>query len=933
MAIKTIEDLIALQGQPLEIGPSYEKTQEALIAFLRAGAQGVKRVQETEAELSTHALDRYGVTPILKKIQTAKDKAAEMNQELQDDVDADNATKMWLAQSGVDLFDWVPSTNVDLQIEVAAELVPLAKIMAFLPPVLIKRLTKAIDVGNFKKVVKELAEESPPIRQLLKLAEGDEEILVPLLEQARTKPHVRVHAGPVKFTGDEIDMRKAGGGSGGDLMGQGLYETEKPKVLTKVTEGYLDNINFNKAQADDKWGAWVREAKKELEDQLGLTIVTARAEGQELAYKNMLNKRALDKWKAANPDDAAQLSQFSAPAGSIPYVTDVTELTPVQAKAMYNALPNALRGLGLDDEAVERVMLRVHNPHNELRGTLLNPSGSIRATDKNPDLFMNSMDSALGAEIGPIAAKGKVGRNLINRLRMDIGYDELEYPSGQVFEKAQGHRNFLTTRPEILGTGKLDEPIIGRENYTGAEQRELLDAMGPDVAIEKRVLQDKIDFWDGKVRRHKSQEYTNFGIMHRMVGNAPQGRVIRVQGSVLRQMGLVPTHYPRSRTHDLGFGDYEDDMFEWPVDHDVITAWGKKVGYKPGVDGDPIYELDKAHWNLEEYTAEWGVRGGQAKNALGRLTRGRDIQTAEMIAAEVRSLEQQLAAHRRKAGNPNARGPEYRDPVDRETALILEKYLADARARVPDVPKTPVKKTAPEKFKSAELKQFEKNVDPIYRELRENAEQIGDQESLSMYVDNVPLGIRQAWAKLEAPVSRARFLEVGDLQRGAPESAMNEATWQMGGGVMQPALEHVGDIIHRLSDSNTFDLDGGYDFAVPKVEKALRWLKSKYGFKREFMENLAANFDFYSREGWGRGVKAFDTYDEFEAHVFDLMKKYADEHKKLVPLNRAQELSQKAAVALGEQRFDDVIEALTELQSHAGTRESWKAFVHEGVDI
>jgi len=878
MAIKTIEDLIALQGQPLEIGPSYEKTQEALIAFLRAGAQGVKRVQETEAELGTHALDRYGVTPILKKIQTAKDKAAEMNQEMQDDVDADNATKMWLAQSGVDLFDWVPSTNVDLQIEVAAELVPLAKIMAFLPPVLVKRLTKAIDVGNFKKVVKELAEESPPIRQLLKLAEGDEEILVPLLEQARTKPHQRVHAGPVKFSGDEIDLRKAGGGSGGDLMGQGLYETEKPKVVTKVTEGYLDNINFNKAQADDKWGAWVREARKEVEDQFGLTIVTARAEGQELAYKNMVNKRALDKWKAANPDDAAQLSQFSAPAGSIPYVTDVTELTPVQAKAMYNALPNALRGLGLDDEAVERVMLRVHNPHNELRGKLLNPSGSIRATDKNPDLFMNSMDSALGAEIGPIAAKGKVGRNLINRLRMDIGYDELEYPSGQVFEKAQGHRNFLTTRPEILGTGKLDEPIIGRENYTGAEQRELLDAMGPDVAIEKRVLQDKIDFWDGKVRRHKSQEYTNFGIMHRMVGNAPQGRVIRVQGSVLRQMGLEPTHYPRSRTHDLGFGDYEDDMFEWPVDHDVITAWGKKVGYKPGVDGDPIYELDKAHWNLEEYTAEWGVRGGKAKNALGRLTRGRDIPEARVIA-------------------------------------------------------DPVKKTAPEKFKSAELKQFEKNVDPIYRELRENAEQIGDQESLSMYVDNVPLGIRQAWAKLEAPVSRARFLEVGDLQRGAPESAMNEATWQMGGGVMQPALEHVGDIIHRLSDSNTFDLDGGYDFAVPKVEKALRWLKSKYGFKREFTENLAANFDFYSREGWGRGVKAFDTYDEFEAHVFDLMKKYADEHKKLVPLNRAQELSQKAAVALGEQRFDDVIEALTELQSHAGTRESWKAFVHEGVDI
>lgn len=174
--------------------------------------------------------------------------------------------------------------------------------------------------------------------------------------------------------------------------------------------------------------------------------------------------------------------------------------------------------------------------------------------------------------------------------------------------------------------------------------------------------------------------------------------------------------------------------------------------------------------------------------------------------------------------------------------------------------------------------------------------------------------------------TKENFLEVGDLQRGEPERAMGVVSHIMDGGVMQEAVMHIGDIIHRMSDSNTWTW-AGYDLVRPKVELGLRRLKHRYGFDREFRENLKNNAEFNRREGKSGPT----TEEEMVSQVEKGLQKYADEHRKLPTYNRAQELAQEAAVALGELRFDDSIKALEELNDHLGSQEEWIKFAHEGI--
>lgn len=651
----------------LKIGPSQEDTAKFVWDMLLKINETAQKAPVMPGVTLGQAREDI-IQPGMGQVALAKDYWRKKNKEIQEDTDVDSALQMFLADTGVDLFEMTPSTEAQLAFEAATELVPVAKLLAFIPPGLLKKLTKAIDVDEFAKVAKEIAEKSPPIKKLIALADGDVDVLKPLVLQARRQPHVRVHAGPVKFTGDEIDLRKAGGGSGGDLMGQGLYGTEKPKELTQVTQGYLDSLDFRKAQGNPEWPTFAREAKKQLiqEQDAAKTFVPEPGD---------INQRALQLWKDKYPDEVAALSEFTQPIGSIPYVTDQTKLTPVQAKAMYNAMPGVLRGMGLKDDAVERVMYRVHDPHARgPAGRLLNDAGSIRATDSDPDMFINSMNIALAEELGPTAMKGKAGRNLLNRLRMEIGYDELEYPSGQVFEAARGHRNYLMTRPETLRSIPPDEPLIGRRNYEGAERDELYNLFG-DQASKKRALIDQADYWDRKARE-RGKEYHRFAMMHRHVGRAQPGFEMRVHESTLRDMGLDPKDFPESVLDDFIGADKYEGYHDWPVDYEALQRWGDKVGHKYDY-GDPVFEWEAANNAIAEFKANWGEQGGIAKNALGRLIRGVD---------------------------------------------------------------------APDR---SALDAFEKSVDPIYKELRENALEVGDQESLTLYFEMVPLSIRNAWAKLE----------------------------------------------------------------------------------------------------------------------------------------------------------------------------------------
>lgn len=167
--------------------------------------------------------------------------------------------------------------------------------------------------------------------------------------------------------------------------------------------------------------------------------------------------------------------------------------------------------------------------------------------------------------------------------------------------------------------------------------------------------------------------------------------------------------------------------------------------------------------------------------------------------------------------------------------------------------------------------------------------------------------------------TRADFHSVGDTQRGEPERAMIDAQMLMGGGVMNVAVEHIGDLTHRMTESPTFET-AGYEFVKEKVDKATRWLNNPYGFEREFEDNIRNN-------------AAYHKVDEaqFRQQVYAALNRYADAHEKVPVFNEAQRVARDAAIALGRRRFADVSDALATLKSHLETREDWIAYAHEGL--
>ena len=125
------------------------------------------------------------------------------------------------------------------------------------------------------------------------------------------------------------------------------------------------------------------------------------------------------------------------------------------------------------------------------------------------------------------------------------------------------------------------------------------------------------------------------------------------------------------------------------------------------------------------------------------------------------------------------------------------------------------------------------------------------------------------WMLCEAilqPDAIAAFKALGDAQRGAPEQAMLRVQHAMGGGVLNPVVEHVGDITHRMSHMAEYDEALGRE----KVVKTYRWLTPPYGFEREFNDNLRNNASY-----------AEISEDQLRTKVSQLLLRYAAEHAKL----------------------------------------------------
>lgn len=158
----------------------------------------------------------------------------------------------------------------------------------------------------------------------------------------------------------------------------------------------------------------------------------------------------------------------------------------------------------------------------------------------------------------------------------------------------------------------------------------------------------------------------------------------------------------------------------------------------------------------------------------------------------------------------------------------------------------------------------------------------------------------------------AAFKKLGDDQRGRPELAMVRAQKTYRGGVLNPVIEHVGDLTHRMTHHLQHgDLD--YSTVADKVRKTARWLSSGYGFEREFDENIAANAKH-------AGVPT----SELLSDVREALRAYAEAHRKLVVYNRAQWLAREAAILLGESDWGGSLRCLKMLGDMLSSEDEWE---------
>ena len=153
------------------------------------------------------------------------------------------------------------------------------------------------------------------------------------------------------------------------------------------------------------------------------------------------------------------------------------------------------------------------------------------------------------------------------------------------------------------------------------------------------------------------------------------------------------------------------------------------------------------------------------------------------------------------------------------------------------------------------------------------------------------------------PEAVQAFTALAERQRGEPELAMRDLKDFIGGGVLSPALEHAGDLIHRVTEASRFGR-ANRPLVAAKVDALVQSLGHAYGFEREHQENLKAR------------AKALRLpLSKVREQVSTGLARYAAAQKALPVYNRVHWLMREAARAIGESRFADALTAAKELQA------------------
>jgi len=164
------------------------------------------------------------------------------------------------------------------------------------------------------------------------------------------------------------------------------------------------------------------------------------------------------------------------------------------------------------------------------------------------------------------------------------------------------------------------------------------------------------------------------------------------------------------------------------------------------------------------------------------------------------------------------------------------------------------------------------------------------------------------------------FKRLGNDQRGKPEAAMIKVQFALGGGVLNPLVEHVGDLTHRMTDHVRWMKSGdlptastlGYSTTMDKVEKTLKWLRSGYGFARELENNIRNNAEHRKQ-----------NIEDFRKQLDTALQIYAREHSKLVVWNQMQWLARGAAIAVGNKAWESAEDYLQAMKVMGRSEDSY----------
>lgn len=159
------------------------------------------------------------------------------------------------------------------------------------------------------------------------------------------------------------------------------------------------------------------------------------------------------------------------------------------------------------------------------------------------------------------------------------------------------------------------------------------------------------------------------------------------------------------------------------------------------------------------------------------------------------------------------------------------------------------------------------------------------------------------------------FVKLGQQQHGKPEEAMRQVQIVSGGGQIAFLVEHIGDLLHRMTYMVGWEEQStGHSYIVNKLKKTLAILNQPLTqLRRDFQLEEKHNSEY-------QGI----PLSEYQKRLTQALKTYAWQQAKLPAYNRVHWLARQAAICLGEQRFKLAAKYLNQLKLISKDKGIWE---------